>query len=105
MQTELQPRDSTTPAPPQAPSLPGWPGQWLTSSSEHAPGLPAPIQVTSGEHTVLHWPDHYAAVALPDTPRDLQGAWEDRGYTFVRFHADTAAWPALFQRLRRLLGH
>ena len=53
---------------------------------------------------VLHWPDHYAAVGLPDTPRELQAAWEDRGYSFIRFPADTAAWPPLFQRLGRLLG-
>ena len=105
VQTELQPRDSATPALPQASSLPGWPGQWLASCSEHAAGLPPPTQVTSGEHTVLHWPDHYTAVALPETPRELQAAWEDRGYTFVRFPADTAAWLPLFQRLGRLLGH
>ncbi|MNO06935.1 hypothetical protein D3C81_2289260 [compost metagenome] len=53
---------------------------------------------------VLHWPDHYAAAGLPDTPRELQAAWEDRGYSFIRFPADTAAWPPLFQRLGRLLG-
>ncbi|CAM5419000.1 hypothetical protein RLIN73S_00018 [Rhodanobacter lindaniclasticus] len=53
---------------------------------------------------VLHWPGEYAAVALPDTPRELQAAWEDRGYTFIRFPADTDAWTPLFQRLARLLG-
>lgn len=53
---------------------------------------------------LLHWPDHYVAVALPDISRDLQAAWEERGYTFVRFPADTNAWTPLFQRLARLLG-
>jgi hypothetical protein len=53
---------------------------------------------------LLYWPDHYVAIALPDTPRELQALWEDRGFTFIRFPADTEAWPALFQRLGRLLG-
>lgn len=57
----------------------------------------------TSEQLVLYWPDHYAAAALPDTPREVQSAWEDRGYTFVRFPSDASAWPSLFQRLARLL--
>ena len=88
----------------QTVTQPGWSGQWLHARDQHAASLPLPAAAQVDACTVLHWPDHYAAIALPDTPRELQSAWEDRGYTFIRFPADTAAWPPLFQRLGRLLG-
>ena len=72
--------------------------------AQHAPDLPPPATAEADAQVVLHWPDHYTAVALPDTPRGLQSAWEDRGYTFIRFPTDTAAWPPLFQRIGRLLS-
>ena len=84
--------------------MPGWTGQWQALRAEHAPDLPSPATAEADGQVVLHWPDHYTAVGLPDTPRELQAAWEDRGYSFIRFPADTAAWPPLFQRLGRLLG-
>ena len=84
--------------------MPGWVGQWQALSAEHAPDLPPPATAEADGQAVLHWPEHYVAVGLPDTPRELQAAWEDRGYTFIRFSADTATWPPLFQRLGRLVG-
>lgn len=81
----------------------GWVAQWLRAARAHAT-LTAPAQAVVDACTVLHWPDHYTAAALPDTPRELQAAWEDRGYTFVRFAADVDAWPAAFAKLLRLLG-
>jgi hypothetical protein len=89
---------------PEAPAAPGWAGQWHALRAKHAPDLPAPATAEADGQVVLHWPDHYAAVGLPDTPRELQAAWEDRGYSFIRFPADTSAWLPLFQRLGRLLG-
>ena len=89
---------------PLPPAMPGWAGQWQAQRREHAPDLPQPASAETDGQVVLHWPDHYAAVGLPDTPRELQAAWEDRGYSFIRFPADTATWPPLFQRLGRLLG-
>lgn len=102
--TELQAPSHVPGLPPEPSALPGWAGQWQALSAEHAPDLPPPASAEAGDQVILHWPDHYAAVALPDTPRELQAAWEDRGYSFIRFPADTAAWPMLFQRLGRLLG-
>ncbi|RQV56160.1 DUF1998 domain-containing protein [Burkholderia cenocepacia] len=90
------------PAEPEA--LSGWAGQWRQAAAMHLPSGPHPASVEIEGLALLHWPDHYAAIALPDTPRDLQATWEDRGYTFIRFPADADAWPMLFQRLGRLLG-
>jgi hypothetical protein len=81
----------------------GWVARWLEAASVHGT-LPAPAQARVDACTVLHWPDHYSGAALPDTPRDLQAAWEDRGYTFVRFASDVDSWPAAFAKLLRLLG-
>lgn len=102
--TSLQPDLDTPIDVPEAPATPGWAGQWLTARAEHAPNLALPATAEVGESVVLHWPDQYAAVALPDTPRELQAAWEDRGYSFIRFPTNLDAWPALFQRLARLIG-
>jgi len=88
--------------PEKEPEVAGWAAQWQQHASPLA--LPAFNRVEVDGISVLHWPDHYAAVALPDTPRELQAAWEDRGYTFVRFVSDTGAWAAAMQRLARLLG-
>ena len=81
----------------------GWIAQWLTAAATQAQ-LPPASRVDVEQCTVIHWPDHYTAVALPDTPREVQAAWEDRGYTFVRFAGDVTAWGGAFQRLSRLLG-
>ena len=102
--TSLQAPTTTPVTIPAVQVMPGWAGEWLKLLGQLAPDTPFPTSAEAGEQLVLHWPDHYAAVALPDTPRDLQAAWEDRGYSFIRFPADTSAWPPLFQRLRRLLG-
>lgn len=104
VKTELQSQLHTPELPPEPAAIPGWAGQWQALCAEHAAALPPPACAETGGQVVLHWPDQYAAVGLPDTPRELQTAWEDRGYTFIRFPADTAAWPPLFQRLARLLG-
>lgn len=83
----------------------GWPATWVAQAARSAPALPAPAKAQADADTViLHWPDHYTAVGLPDTPREVQSAWEDRGYTFVRFVGDPATWGPAFGRLARLLG-
>ncbi|MEY2117167.1 DEAD/DEAH box helicase [Rhodanobacter sp. FW106-PBR-R2A-1-13] len=104
IKTALQPSPQAPQLPPEPPTMPGWTGQWREMCLLHAPDLPPPALAEAAGQMVLHWPGEYAAVALPDTPRELQAAWEDRGYTFIRFPADTNAWTPLFQRLARLLG-
>lgn len=89
---------------PEPDPAPGWTGQWQQAAAQQLSEAPAPAKVRIDGTELLHWPDHYVAVALPDISRDLQAAWEERGYTFVRFPADTNAWTPLFQRLARLLG-
>lgn len=84
--------------------LSGWAAQWRQVAQQQLPELPGPNPLEVGGVMLLHWPEHYVAVALPDTPRELQAAWEDRGYTFIRFPAEDVAWPAMMQRLARLLG-
>lgn len=104
VETELQPPQEAAALPSEPDVTPGWAGQWQQARAQHAPDMTVPARAVADDITVLHWPDHYAAVALPDTPRDLQAAWEDRGYSFIRFPADISAWAPLFQRLARLLG-
>jgi hypothetical protein len=104
VKTELQAQPDAPARAPEPATTPGWAEQWQALCAEHAAALPPPACAGTGAQAVLHWSDQYAAVGLPDTPRELQTAWEDRGYTFIRFPADTAAWPPLFQRLARLLG-
>lgn len=105
VQTELQAAADTPVPSSESVTQPGWSGQWLHARDQHAASLPLPATAQVDACTVLHWPDHYAAIALPDTPRELQSAWEERGYTFIRFPADPETWTPLFQRLARLLGH
>lgn len=102
--TQLQDSPDAELPPEPEDSLSGWAAQWQQAAKEHLPDLPAPTLMEADGATLLHWPDYYAAVALPDTPRDLQATWEDRGYSFIRFPADEAVWPAMMQRLARLLG-
>lgn len=102
--TSLQPSSSAPALPSEQPAMQGWAGQWEVMRIQHAVDLPSPAMAEVSAQIILHWPEHYTAVALPDTPRELQAAWEDRGYSFIRFPVDTDAWPSLFQRLGRLLG-
>jgi hypothetical protein len=98
-------------APPPSPSgseadaheAKGWLAIWRQALAAEASHLPPPV---AAEHagSPLHWPDHYVALALPDTPRSLQSEWEDRGYTFVRFSENTAVWTDAFRKLSKLLG-
>lgn len=104
VETKLQ-APTTGPLPPPEPAeVAGWVGQWQREVDQSGVVLAKPVSVQVDDIALLHWPHFFAAVALPDTPRDLQAAWEDRGYTFVRFSADVATWPGAFQRLSRLLG-
>jgi hypothetical protein len=89
------------PVPPAAAS--GWVTKWREAQAGHASELPSPAVVKVDDVEILHWPTDYVAVALPDTPRELQAAWEDRGFTFVRFPDNDSAWPALFARLEKML--
>jgi len=83
----------------------GWLATWLAQATGALPTLPAPARSEQSVGVVvLHWPDHYAAVGLPDTPREIQAVWEDRGYTFVRFAGDPLTWSPAFARLAQLLG-
>jgi hypothetical protein len=81
-----------------------WESRWRLAFEGTLPDAPRPVRSTIGESVVLQWTEDLIAIALPDTPRDLQGDWEDRGYTFVRFAGDELAWPPIFARLARLLG-
>jgi hypothetical protein len=105
-QVESMPRqpEAEPPLPPEPETPSGWLGQWRQSLATHLPDGPFPAVVETEGLALLHWSDHYVAIALPDTPRELQALWEDRGFTFIRFPADAEAWPVLFQRLGRLLG-
>ena len=82
--------------PPEPEAVSGWTGQWRQSAALHLPACPPPATVADDGLAMLYWPDHYAAVALPDITRERQALWEDRGFTFIRFPADTETWPALF---------
>lgn len=104
IETQLGAEPESPELPPAPDPAPGWTGQWQQAAAQHLPGAPPVANVRVDGVELLHWPDHYVAVALPDIGRDLQAAWEERGYTFVRFPADANAWAPLFQRLNRLLG-
>lgn len=104
IETKLQATTAGPLPPPDPVEIAGWVAQWRRELEQGALVLAPPVSVQVDGIVLLHWPDHYTAVALPDTPRELQSAWEDRGYTFVRFSADSATWPAAYQRLNRLLG-
>lgn len=80
-----------------------WEARWRAAATEPLAGAPAPVRSVVGGHVVLQWTADLVAVALPDTPRELQHEWEERGYTFVRFASDTSTWPPVFARLARLL--
>jgi hypothetical protein len=80
-----------------------WEARWRAAAAEPLKGAPAAVRSIVGENVVLQWTDDLVAVALPDTPRELQYEWEERGYTFVRFAADIETWPQTFARLIRLL--
>ena len=98
-------------APPPSPSgseadaheAKGWLAIWRQALAAQASDLPPPITAEHAGSLLLHWPDHYVAVALPDTPRILQTEWEERGYTFVRFGEDRTAWTPAFGKLTKLL--
>jgi len=82
----------------------GWQAIWQRAFGTETGDLPPPLATEHADNLLLHWPDHYVAVALPDTPRALQTEWEDRGYTFVRFGEDRTPWPQSFKKLSKLLG-
>ncbi|MGC8731835.1 MAG: DUF1998 domain-containing protein, partial [Halothiobacillaceae bacterium] len=104
IETELASDPTMAELPPEPAPAPGWAGQWQRAAAQQLLNLPAPAKVHIDSVELLHWPDHYVAVALPDTSRDLREEWEERGYTFVRFSTDFNAWTPMFQRLARLLG-
>ncbi|MEC9357551.1 MAG: DEAD/DEAH box helicase [Pseudomonadota bacterium] len=82
----------------------GWEATWRQSASAHSPQLPQPKRSEHAGSSLLHWPEHYVAIALPDTTRSLQAEWEDKGYTFVRFSDDQASWPAALKKLEKLVS-
>lgn len=82
----------------------GWEARWKAAAAQHLTGANAPVRSRIGDDVVLEWADDLIAVALPDTPSELQHAWEERGYTFVRFASDVSTWEPTFARLARLLG-
>lgn len=104
-QTELiESQEVEGPAEDQVPEEDSWEARWRERFTAFIPGAPAPVRSQAGDDIVLQWTDDLIAVALPDTPRELQEAWEELGYTFVRFARDEATWPAIFMRLARLIG-
>lgn len=105
---EARTRLDDTHEPPNLPIPPasttGWLARWRQAAVEQAPTLPTPLAVDTEGVTILHWPEHYIAIALPDTPRELQAIWEDRAFTFVRFPDNEHGWAPLFQRLVKMLA-
>lgn len=96
--------DALMEAPPSsADTATGWIAKWEEAARAQDPPLPAHTPVDT-ERPLLHWPEFYAAVALPDTPRELQEKWENRGFTFVRFPENDTSWGTLFSRLAKLLS-
>jgi hypothetical protein len=81
----------------------GWEARWRSAAADALKGSAAPVRSVVGDHAVLQWTTDLVAIALPDTPRELQHEWEERGYTFVRFAVDMGTWPQTFARLARLL--
>jgi Lhr-like helicase len=84
--------------------LEGWMSLWQ-EAFKHS-GLEFPdfsLTTLDGSKKLLYWGDHYAAISLPDTPRDLIEEWEDKGFTFVRFSDDQDKWSDAFTRLKKLL--
>jgi Lhr-like helicase len=81
-----------------------WEARWHAGAAKHIAAAQAPVRSTIGDYAVLQWSTDLIAVALPDTPRELQHDWEERGYTFVRFASDESTWPQTFARLARLLS-
>lgn len=102
--THLDETHEPPPLPGQPANATGWLARWREAADGHASGLPVPTVTCTEGIEVAHWPDHYVAVALPDTPRELQAVWEDRGFTFVRFPDNENAWAPLFQRLLKMLA-
>ena len=89
---------------PETPAMAsGWIARWREAQAQHASRLSYPAVTKVDDIEILHWPSDYVGVALPDTPRELQATWENRGFTFVRFPDNDAAWPALFSRLEKML--
>lgn len=89
----------------ESPGTPkGWEAIWRGLAETNAPQLPAPVRAEHAGETLLHWPDHFVGVALPDTSRTVQAEWEDKGYTFVRFTEDQTSWPAAIKKLERLVS-
>jgi hypothetical protein len=81
-----------------------WESRWRAAFATRLAGAPPPVRSVVADQVVLQWTDDLIAVALPDTPRELQADWEERAYTFVRFAGDEATWPPVFARLGKLLG-
>lgn len=102
LEAEASPSAAATES--ESDAVKGWEANWRVAMLQHAPALPEARPAEHGGQRLLHWPDHYAAVALPDTSRPLQAEWEDKGYTFVRFPEDQSVWPAAFKKLERLVA-
>jgi hypothetical protein len=88
----------------QPEKLDGWEARWNAAARLHLAQARPPVRSQVGVHVVLQWTDDLIAIARPDTPRELQHEWEEKGYTFVRFTNDETTWAPLFTRLARLLG-
>lgn len=101
--TELQENQSPE-LPPEPESVSSWIGKWKQAVAQCEPALPTFATSAVSGVEVLHWPEQYTAVALPDTPRDVQAMWENRGFVFIRFSDNEAMWPPLFERLARMLA-
>jgi superfamily II DNA/RNA helicase len=96
--------DRETPTGSEEVDVQSWEARWREAAREHVSAARAPVRSVIGVDVVLQWTDDLVAIALPDTPRELQHEWEERGYTVVRFAADTGTWPQTFGRLARLLA-
>lgn len=103
IQTTLLDPDPPEPEPEPEPDS-SWEARWRTAARGPLEGLRGPTRALEAEAVVLHWPDALVAVALPDTPGQVRHAWEERGYTFIRFAEDEQAWSRQFAQVKRLVA-
>jgi hypothetical protein len=85
----------------QAPASNAWTSRWI----EAAQGLSVPLpQWVLHESVVPRWPSSYAAVILPDAPKEIRDSLDLEGSTLFVFPPDVERWPDAFARLARYLG-
>ncbi len=97
--------DATPPElPPDASAGTDWIDRWHQAFATALPGAPVPARSDTAGGIALQWPRDLIAIVLPDTPKTVDREWDERGYTVIRFAAESSTWAASFRKLGRLLG-